>query len=132
MGVAFETRVCASGEEGDAGYIEQRMAQCQDRIGSTRGILRYYTSMDVRALAKLWNTSFYHVDDNMRRGSNGEVVLYYTFRRSDVQKENAIKHMLATFLAQLICHFPTLSEFIHAQFERLLQDRWWNDYDLLN
>ncbi|KAI6366356.1 hypothetical protein MCOR25_005171 [Pyricularia grisea] len=175
MGVAFETRVCASGEEGDASYIEQRMAQCQDQIVPNPGNLEHervllslasfipnlstgpgpyhpFTWIPGNATYRDWLNQrnpqilyiyghegvrqaseyiFYHVDDNIRRGSNGEVVLYYSFRRSDV-RNNAIKHMLATFLAQLICHFPTLSEIVHAQFERLLQDRGWNDYDLLN
>jgi ankyrin repeat protein len=75
--------------------------------------------------------AFYDMD-NTKRGTRdvNEMVLYFTFDRHDIRHDTT-EDMLTTFLAQIICHNPSLAEFVVGQFDRLAIDRSWSDYDLL-
>lgn len=75
--------------------------------------------------------AFYDLDRSLRLKEDvNEMVLYFTFDRHDIRHDTT-EDMLTTFLAQIICHNPSLSEFVVNQFERLAIDRSWSDYDLL-
>jgi ankyrin repeat protein len=92
-------------------------------------ILYLHGSSGVREAAEYM---FYDLDHRLRtRKSFNEVVLYFTFDQSDIRYDTTAD-MLTTFLAQIICHNPTLSEHVVNQFERLAADRSWSDYDLLS
>lgn len=74
---------------------------------------------------------FYDLNRKLRVNECTEMVLYFTFDRSDIRYDTTAD-MLTTFLAQIICHNPSLAEFVVDQFERLAVDRSWSDYDLLS
>lgn len=91
-------------------------------------LLYVHGSSGVRQAAEF---AFYDLDNTLYDKENvNEMVLYFTFDRHDIRHDTT-EDMLTTFLAQIICHNPSLSEFVVGQFERLAVDRSWSDYDLL-
>ncbi|RYP17553.1 hypothetical protein DL765_004442 [Monosporascus sp. GIB2] len=73
---------------------------------------------------------FYDID-NLGFGESDQIVLYFSFDRYDIRRDS-IQAMIATFLAQMAGHFPTLAGQFRSQFEQLRVDRSWNYADLLN
>lgn len=74
---------------------------------------------------------FYRLDDARQSSWKNEVTVYFTFDKNDIRYDSA-KDMLATFLAQIINHNPTLAEFVLIQFQHLRRDRAYNETDLLS
>jgi ankyrin repeat protein len=73
---------------------------------------------------------FYDLD-KLRHDHNGQIVLYFTFNRYDIRCDT-IQDMLATFIAQIIGHFPTVGDTADTQLEQNRRHRSWNYADLLN
>lgn len=91
-------------------------------------VLYLHGSSGIRQAAEF---AFYDLDNTLRGKQDvNEIVLYFTFDRHDIRHDTT-EDMLTTFLAQIICHNPTLSESVRNQFHRLAIDRSWSDYDLL-
>ncbi|KAB5577943.1 ankyrin repeat-containing domain protein [Coniochaeta sp. 2T2.1] len=92
-------------------------------------LLYLHGSSGVRQAAEF---AFYDLDNSLRGkdADKNEMVLYFTFDRHD-ERHDTTEDMLTTFLAQIICHNPSLSEYVVNHFERLALDRSWSDYDLL-
>ncbi|KAI2636349.1 ankyrin repeat-containing domain protein [Hypomontagnella submonticulosa] len=80
---------------------------------------------------RLASESIFYDLDSLHSDRNGQIVLYFTFDRYDVRRDD-IRDMLATFLVQLLGHFPTLSRQFNDQFEHQRADRSWNYIDLLH
>ncbi|KAI0382945.1 ankyrin repeat-containing domain protein [Hypomontagnella monticulosa] len=80
---------------------------------------------------RLASESIFYDLDNLHSDRNGQIVLYFTFDRYDVRRDD-IRDMLATFLVQLLGHFPSLSRQFNDQFEHQRVDRSWNYIDLLH
>ncbi|KAK8044020.1 hypothetical protein PG993_004044 [Apiospora rasikravindrae] len=72
---------------------------------------------------------FYHLNQRQCSAS-GQLVFYFTFDRHDVRR-NSIQNMLATFIAQIIGHFPDHDLVASEQLEQLRLQRSWRYEDLL-
>ncbi|KAI0906243.1 ankyrin [Ustulina deusta] len=72
---------------------------------------------------------FYDLD-KLHCDRNGQVVVYFTFDRHDIRRDN-IRDMLAAVEAQIIGHFPELAGQLRDQMEQHRSDRSFSHRDLL-
>lgn len=73
----------------------------------------------------------YHTLDSMaQKDGKRAIVLYFSFDRWDVRCDS-IRDMLSTFLAQIICHYPRLSNRVKALSTLLELERGWTEADLV-
>lgn len=74
---------------------------------------------------------FYVLDQQRSRGPGHGEVLYFSFNRHDTT-HNTLKDMLATFIAQMICHCTNWMRLMaHSMFVQFSEERGWTDQDLL-
>lgn len=74
---------------------------------------------------------FYVLDQRRIRGSGDGQVLYFSFEKYD-KTRNTLKDMLATFIAQMICHNAHDMSFAgQSMFVQLSEEGGWTDQDLL-
>ncbi|KAI0146016.1 ankyrin repeat-containing domain protein [Hypoxylon sp. NC0597] len=79
--------------------------------------------------AQLASLCIFYDLDKLHADKNGQIVLFFTFDRYDIRRRS-LGDMLATFLAQIVAHFPTLSS-LQSQLELCQADRSWNYKDML-
>ncbi|KAI1325405.1 ankyrin repeat-containing domain protein [Xylariaceae sp. FL0255] len=72
---------------------------------------------------------FYDLD-KLYSDRTGQVVIYFTFDRYDIRRDN-IQDMLAAIQAQLLGHFPSLADDVQDQISRYRSDRSLSHMDLL-
>ncbi|KAK9783756.1 putative ZZ-type domain-containing protein [Seiridium cardinale] len=89
-------------------------------------LLYLHSSVNVRGASEY---IFYDLD-KLHHNNNGQIVLYFTFNQHDIRRDT-IQDMLATFLAQIIGHFPTITDTATGQFTQHRLQRSWNYNDLL-
>ncbi|KAL7814629.1 ankyrin repeat-containing domain protein [Trichoderma aethiopicum] len=58
------------------------------------------------------------------------LVLYFSFDRYDVRCDS-VRDMLATFLAQILCFYPSVDDRIKTTFLRFHEERGWTEDDLI-
>ncbi|KAK5988121.1 Ankyrin-3-like protein [Cladobotryum mycophilum] len=73
---------------------------------------------------------FYSLEDLADTEGKRAVVLYFSFDRWDVRCDS-LRDMLSTFMAEVMCHYPRLSDRIKVTFARLRQERGWTEADLI-
>ncbi|KAH0498228.1 hypothetical protein TgHK011_005494 [Trichoderma gracile] len=72
---------------------------------------------------------FYTLEEQALKMKN-TVVLYFSFDRYDVRCDS-VRDMLATFLAQILCFFPSVDDRIKTTFLRFHEERGWTEDDLI-
>lgn len=89
-----------------------------------------YVSGD-HALQETSEQFFYALDQQRTKGKGNGDVLYFSFSKWDTTL-NTLKDMLATFVAQLMCHNPDLIQSVgYAMFVQLNEEHGWTDQDLM-
>lgn len=74
---------------------------------------------------------FYVLDQQRKRARGDGQVLYFSFDQCD-KTRNTLKDMLATFIAQMICHNPhNMSGVGESMFVQFKEESGWTDQDLL-
>ncbi|SPO04697.1 related to ankyrin 1 [Cephalotrichum gorgonifer] len=74
--------------------------------------------------------AFYDLDTIAGKEGTRTLVLYFSFDRWDVRRDS-IRDMLSTFMAQTICHYPRVSNWVSELFARLDHERGWTEADLV-
>lgn len=98
------------------------------RDSHTTDVLCVYGDTDLQETSE---QLFYVLDQQRSRGLGHGEVLYFSFNKHDTT-HNTIKDMLATFIAQLICHHTgSLDTVAHPIFVQCSEERGWTDQDLL-
>ncbi|RSL73504.1 hypothetical protein CEP51_011751 [Fusarium floridanum] len=73
---------------------------------------------------------FYSLDAEAEGISRRSLVLYFSFDQWDVRCDS-IRDLIATFLAQIITHFPRLEQQLQFFFRQLQNERGWTETDLI-
>ncbi|KAM0415652.1 hypothetical protein ACHAPT_013402 [Fusarium lateritium] len=90
-------------------------------------ILYIHGNHRVREAAEQVFYSLESTAENLRKRS---LVLYFSFDRWDVRCDS-IRDLIATFLAQIITHFPKLNQQLEFLFNQLHNERGWTETDLV-
>ncbi|OTA02295.1 hypothetical protein A9Z42_0026630 [Trichoderma parareesei] len=72
---------------------------------------------------------FYSLEEQALKMKNC-VVLYFSFDKYDVRCDS-VRDMLATFLTQILCFYPSVDDRIKTTFLRFHEERGWTEDDLL-
>ncbi|TFB03946.1 Ankyrin-3 [Trichoderma ghanense] len=72
---------------------------------------------------------FYTLEEQALKIKNC-VVLYFSFDRYDVRCDS-VRDMLATFLAQILCFYPSVDDRIKTTFLRFHEEHGWTEDDLI-
>ncbi|KAJ4321999.1 hypothetical protein N0V84_005046 [Fusarium piperis] len=73
---------------------------------------------------------FYSLESDAESVQTRSLVLYFSFDRWDVRCDS-IRDLIATFLAQIITHFPRLNQQLEFFFNQLQNERGWTETDLV-
>ncbi|KAM6524138.1 hypothetical protein FSOLCH5_004742 [Fusarium solani] len=73
---------------------------------------------------------FYSLESDAEGNQRRSLVLYFSFDRWDVRCDS-IRDLIATFLAQIITHFPRLNQQLEFFFNQLHNEHGWTETDLI-